>query len=151
MGENGSIAMEIAAHDTDFFMRLEKLQAPRVFFEAQGSSHGDIDLRLVQRIDDLLVPLLGPWEQSNQWFHQMDYYGDGVRSLTFRRSAFPFAVVEALQGLLQGEHERFCILCAVSDKLGVTPPTEEAESEDDYLAIFSKEMLATKGLARSLQ
>lgn len=118
--------MEVANHDTDFFMRLEKLQAPRSVFEAQGGAHGDIDLRLVQLIEDLLVPVLGPWEQSDHWFHQMDYYGDGVRSLTFRRSAFPFALIQSLQSLLCGEHERFCILCTASDQLASVRSSVEA-------------------------
>jgi hypothetical protein len=143
--------MEIAKHETDFFMRLETLQTPRSFFEAQSGAHGDIDLRLVQRIEDLLVPALGPWEQSDQWFHQIDYYGDGVRSLTFRRSVFPFAFIPALQGLLCGEHERFCILCIASDKLCGASPAGGSAREDDYLAIFSNRMLATKELGCGLQ
>ena len=46
--------IEIASHETDFFMRFERLQAPRVVFEDQGEAHGDIDLRLVELIEELL-------------------------------------------------------------------------------------------------
>jgi hypothetical protein len=143
--------MEIAAHDTDFFLRLEKLQTPRSVFESQGEMHGEIDLRLVQMIEGILVPILGRWEQSTHWFHQIDFYGDGVRSLTFSRSAFPYEQVNSLQQLLRGEHEPFCILCIATDKLGGTANRAGVEHDDDYLAIFSGRMLATKTLAAILQ
>ena len=103
--------MEIAAHDTDFHTRLERMLTPRRVFEAQGAAHADIDLRLVQLIEDLLVPALGRWEGSAVWFHQLDFYGDGVRSLTFSRDAFPVDHVKALQNLLRDEHAPFCIIC----------------------------------------
>ncbi len=84
--------MEIAAHDTDFHIRFEGMLTPRIVFEAQGAAHGDIDLRLVQSIEDLLVPSLGRWEASSEWFHQLDFYGDGIRSLTFSRGATTIAL-----------------------------------------------------------
>jgi hypothetical protein len=126
---------------------MEKLQTPRTTFEAQGETHGDIDLRLVNSIEDLLVPILGRWENSDVWFHQLDFYGDGVRSLTFRRAAFPYAQVKSLQQLLHGEHAPFCILCIATDTLAEAIEQGGPESEDDYLAIFSSNMLATKTIA----
>lgn len=143
--------MEIAIHDTEFFMRLDRLLTPRCIFDAQGTAHGEIDLRLAQSIERLLVPILGRWEQSDQWFHQLDFYGDGVRSLTFSRGAFPFNQVRPLQQLLSGEHEPFCILCIATDKLGGKALSGKGEHGDDYVAIFANQMLATKALAATLQ
>ena len=139
--------MEIARHDTDFLLRLEKMQTPRATFEAHGEAHGDSDRRLVQSIEDLLVPILGRWEDSDDWFHQLDYYGDGVRSLTFSRRAFPFDHVNSLQQLLHGEHAPFCILCIATDSLTGASVPSEGEREDDYLAIFADRLLATKAIA----
>ncbi len=141
-----SIPMEIAAYDTDFHTRFERMLAPRSMFEAQGAAHGDIDLRLVQSIEDLLVPSLGRWETSSEWFHQLDFYGDGVRSLTFSRSTFPYGRVEQLQNLLHGEHAAFCILCIATDRLAGAGE----QADDDYLAIFSDRMLVTKNIAARL-
>jgi len=137
--------MEIAAHDTDFHVRFEKMLTPRSVFEAQGAAHGDIDLRLVQSIEDLLVPSLGRWETSSEWFHQLDFYGNGVRSLTFSRSAFPCDHVRQLQNLLRGEHAPFCILCIATDKS--TGAESEKTADDDYLAIFKDKLLVTKNIA----
>ena len=142
--------MEVASHETDFFLRLEKMQTPRAVFEAQGEAHGEIDLRLVQSIEDLLVPSLGRWEQSSTWFHQLDFYGDGVRSLTFSRNAFPFEQVRSLQQLLHGEHAKFCILCIATDKMTELAQPAGSERDDDYLAIFATQLLATKAIAAQL-
>jgi len=143
--------MEIALHDTDFFLRLEKMKTPRTVFEAQGdAAHGEVDLRLVQHIEDLLVPHPGRWEESDNWFHQLDFYGDGVRSLTFSRATFPFEHVKSMQQLLHGEHTQFCILCIASGALGASADQTESSLEDDYLAIFANELLATKAIAARL-
>jgi hypothetical protein len=137
--------MEIAAHETDFHIRFEGMLTPRRVFEAQGAAHGDIDLRLVQSIEDLLVPSLGRWEASSDWFHQLDLYGDGVRSLTFSRSAFPYDHVRQLQNLLCGEHAAFCILCIATDKLAGAGA--DKGDDDDYLALFRDRILVTKNIA----
>ena len=142
--------MEVALHDTDFFLRLERMQTPRAVFEAQGTTHGEVDFRLVQSIDELLIPHLGRWEESDTWFHQLDYYGDGVRSLTFSRAAFPFEHVKSLQRLLQGEHSSFCILCIATSSLGAPIDQIGSSPEDDYLAIFANGLLATKAIAARL-
>lgn len=139
--------MEIASNDHHFFLRFEQLLTPRSAFEAQGDAHGEIDLRLVQAIEELLAPSLGNWEGSGSWFHQLDFYGDGVRSLTFSRAVFPYDQVRRLQALLQGEYAPFCILCIATDKLSRSNDETASEADDDYLAIFAERLLATKALA----
>ena len=142
--------MQIASHDTDFFLLLERLQTPRHVFDAQADEHEAIDARLARRIEALLVPLLGRWEQSSNWFHNLDYYGDGIRSLTFSRRVFPSIQVQQLQRLLEGEHECFCLLCIVTDEPLDASSGGPARAPDDYLAIFAHEILATRALAAEL-
>ena len=141
---------EVVAGEHDFFRRFEHLTADRSIFEAQGASHGDIDLRLIEKIENLLVPLLGRWEQSSKWFHQMDYYGDGVRSLTIQRDSFPRDQLASLQALLVGEHEPFTILCIVTESLLPPNPEPPGTPETQYLALFSRKVLITKELANVL-
>jgi len=126
-----------------FFRELERMKADRSVFQAQGSEHGDIDMRLTSRIEEHLRPLLGKWEGSTVWFHQMDYYGDGVRSLVFRRDIFPRHSLPTLQAMLAGEHRDFTILCSVTDDM-------TSHAKRDFLALFNARMLVTKGLANQL-
>lgn len=107
----------VSPTESAFWSTLESFCAPRSVFEAQGDDHADIDLRLVDSIESLLVPTLGQWEQSDRWWHQLDFYGDGIRSLSFSAEYFSPVFVPAFQQLLVGEHEHFCILCRVSQSL----------------------------------
>ncbi len=107
-----------------FWSSLESFCAPRSVFDAQGDDHADIDLRLVDSIESFLVPTLGQWEQSDRWWHQLDFYGDGIRSLSFAATSFSPSFVPAFQQFLFGEHEHFCILCQVSQSLGGTEDTK---------------------------
>ena len=134
----------------DFWLGFERLKTDRSVFESQGKTHSEIDLRLVDRIESLLMPALGPWEQTSRWFHQMDYYGDGVRALMFRRDVLPRNLLPKLQQLLIGEHESFTILCTVTDQFESPLLEAKGAREDDYLALFSDKMLVTKGLADDL-
>ena len=131
-----------------FFREFERMKADRSVFDAQGDDHGDIDMRLTSRIEEHLRPLLGKWEGSTIWFHQMDYYGDGVRALTFRRDIFPRHSVPSLQAMLAGEHSAFTILCIVVDDMMADP--SQAGATHDFLALFNGRMLVTKGLANQL-
>jgi hypothetical protein len=99
--------IEVAATDKDFWKKLPGFRTPDSVFDAQGDEHGDIDLRLVEKIEAYLEPILGQWEGSDRWWHQMDYYGDGIRSLMFQTSSFQRQFVPALHGLLNGEHAEF--------------------------------------------
>jgi len=137
----------VSGMDT-FFREFERMKADRSVFDAQGDAHGDIDMRLTSRIEAHLRPLLGKWEGSTTWFHQMDYYGDGVRALTFRRDIFPRQTVPSLQAMLEGEHSDFAILCIVTDDLMDDSPRTTAAC--DFLALFNARMLVTKGLANQL-
>lgn len=142
--------MEVVAGEEEFYRRLERLATPRAVFEAQGAEHSQIDMRLVDKIESLLVPLLGRWEQTDRWFHQMDYYGDGVRSLMFRRDVFPRNQLHKLQALLVGEHQPFTILCMVIEQLMQSPGSKPKGRPDDFVALFAGKMLVTKALANEL-
>ena len=131
-----------------FFREFERMKVNRSVFDAQADAHGDIDMRLTSRIEEHLRPLLGKWEGSTMWFHQMDYYGDGVRALTFRRDIFPRQAVPSMQARLAGEHSPFTILCIVTDDLKDDSP--KTSSACDFLALFNARMLVTKGLANHL-
>jgi hypothetical protein len=141
---------EVVSGEKDFFHRLENVAPDRSIFDAQGGEHGNIDLRLVEKIERLLVPLLGNWEQTDRWWHQMDYLGDGVRSLVFRRDLFPRSELPALQAILTGEHSEFTILCTVADALIDDETIPKSKRTDDYLAIFKDKMLITRALANDL-
>lgn len=140
---------EVVATEHDFFRRYERLLPSRSIFEQQGDEHWKIDLDLTGRLEDLLRPKLGAWEQSDRWFHQMDFYGDGVRSLIFRRDLFPRADVPAMRALLTGHHAQFTILCCVTDAL-LPSEEERGKLEDDYLAIWQSGFLVTRRLADAL-
>jgi len=139
----------VVADRDALFRQLGRFATPRSVFDAQGDQHGQIDLRLVTKIEDMLVPALGRWEQSSEWFHQMDYYGDGIRSLTFRRTAFPRERLADLQALLVGEHESFGILCIVIDR-ATTEYCETPDPPDEYLILLSKRIIVTRRLANEL-
>ena len=96
-----------------FWDKLEGFTPPRSVFDAQGEDHADIDLRLVEKIDGYLVPKLGQWEQSDLWFHNIDYYGDGIRSLDLSAQSFSPSYVQAFRDMLVGEHLDFTILCKI--------------------------------------
>jgi hypothetical protein len=131
-----------------FFREFERMKADRSVFNAQGAEHGDIDMRLTSRIEEHLRPLLGKWEGSTTWFHQMDYYGDGVRALMFRRDIFPRHSLPSLQAMLAGDHSAFTILCIVTDDM--TADSLETSASRDYLALFNGRTLVTKRLANQL-
>ena len=138
-------AIRVVPTEAEFWSRFEKGAVPRTYFESQGDAHADMDLRLVEKIEKLLVPALGPWEQSSSWWHQMDFYGDGVRSLTFSRESFAPEFIPKLQALLIGEHEKFCILCQVLECV-----SESESAKLGAIAIYGKHLLITQGLAHDL-
>lgn len=132
----------VAATEPAFWSAFESFCAPRSNFDAQGSRHAEIDLRLVESIESFLIPLLGQWEQSDRWWHQLDHYGDGVRSLSFSADSFSPAYVPAFQRLLVEEHESFCILCQISRSLEGVDDTKIGS-----LAIRSDRLLISYSLA----
>lgn len=99
--------------EEEFWKKLKDFTAPHSVFDAQGEDHGDIDLRLVEKIDGYLVPKIGQWEQSDRWFHNIDFYGDGIRSLELCAQSFSPPYLQDFQGMLIGEHSDFTILCKI--------------------------------------
>jgi hypothetical protein len=132
----------VAATEPAFRNAFESFCAPRSVFDAQGSRHAEIDLRLVESIESFLIPSLGQWEQSDCWWHQLDCYGDGVRSLSFSADSFYPAYVPVFQRLLVGEHASFCILCQIHRSL-----TGVDDTKIGSLAIRSDRLLISYSLA----
>lgn len=137
--------IHVVSTEAEYWSFVERFSGPRSVFEAQGEKHGEIDLHLAENIESLLVPLLGPWERSEKWFHNLDFYGDGVRSLLFRENDFPPQCIPQLQSLLCKDAAGFCIHIHICDKL----------SGDDIktvgaVAIMRDRLVITKPLARTL-
>ncbi len=132
----------VAATEPAFWNAFESFCAPRSIFDAQGGRHGEIDLRLVESIESFLIPVLGEWEASDDWWHQLDCYGDGIRSLSFSADSFSPAYVPAFQRMLVGEHEPFCILCQIHRSLAGIDDTKIGA-----LAIRSDRLLVSYPLA----
>ena len=131
--------------EDEFWARLDDECTDAAVFDAQGDEHSEIDMRLVDKIDAYLQPQIGDWEDSDDWYHKLDYYGDGIRSLLFNKAVFEPEFIAALQRLLTGEHEPFGILCQVF---------EDISSDDDNrigsIAIFSDRIMVSQPLARVL-
>jgi hypothetical protein len=135
----------IVVSEPDFWTRLESECTDEAVFDAQGDAHSEIDMRLVEKIGGVLHPQIGDWESSNDWYHNLDYHGDGIRSLVFNWSVFHADFIEQLQALLVGEHEPFCVLCQVY---------EDMASDDDTrigsVAIFKDRLMVSRPIAKKL-
>ena len=131
--------------ETELWERLEKERTSDAVFDAQGDEHSYIDMRLVEKIEGFLVPKIGKWELSDRWYHKLDFYGDGIRSLSFGWDSFQPEFVGALQGMLSGEHEPFCILCQFYEDFGST-----ADTRIGSMAIFSDRVLVSRPVAARL-
>lgn len=131
--------------ETEFWDRLESECTDRKTFDSQGAEHGDIDMRLVEKIENYLVPIIGRRENTSNWFHQMDCYGDGIRSLSFSLNFFRKDFIDHLQNFLVGEHEPFCILCQLHEDLG-----SERDTKVGSLAIFPNKLMVSKNVAQLL-
>jgi hypothetical protein len=105
------------ASEDEYWSEVGSLKGSSEFFESQGEDHGQIDGELQDAIEGILVPFVGPWERSDVWFHNQDFYGDGIRGLTFRAGDFPWTAVTALQKLLVAESSQFCISIAFAESL----------------------------------
>ena len=113
--------------------------------EAQGDDHERIDLRLVDKIESYLTPILGDWESSEIWWHDLTVDGNGIRSLLFTEAAFDPKFIDELQRFLTGEHEAFCILCQIFESLGGKDDTRIGT-----IIVFSDEIVVSKPVARKL-
>ena len=103
--------------EAEFWEAFSSFCPPGGFFHVRGSAQRDIDRRLLDAIDALLVPKIGP-SGSGEWRHELDTYRDGIHALVFSVSSFDPEFVPLLQALLVGEHEVYCILCQVVGTLG---------------------------------
>lgn len=109
--------IHIVETEAEYWGLVGRFSGPSEVFDAQGDAHGEIDLALSNAIEDILVPVVGPWEQSGVWFHSMDFWGDGIRSLIFRKGDFPFHLIPKLQALLVGDAAAFCITVQICNRL----------------------------------
>jgi hypothetical protein len=134
--------IDVVATDKDFWRQLPDFRTSDSVFDAQGEAHADLDLRLVERIESYLSPVLGQWEGSDSWWHQMDYYGDGIRSLMFRTSAFQPHFVVALHGFLKEEHAEFCIVCQLHESI-----TGDEDTKLGSIAICADKIMVTRPVA----
>lgn len=137
--------VRVVPSEDSYWSEIDGLKGSIEFFEGQGDTHGNIDGDLQDAIERILVPLVGPWERSEVWFHNLDFYGDGVRQLTFRAGDFPWRAVNALQKLLAAEAARFCISVHFTDTL---------ESNGKWLGslgILQHELVATPYTQEMLQ
>ncbi len=109
--------IHLASSDDDFWKLVKTTSAPQSVFDDQGDEHGQIDGRLENRIEDLFVPIVGPWERGGVWFHNQDFFGNGIRYLSFQDKDFPPECIPQLQALLEGEAAAFCIHVQLYDTL----------------------------------
>jgi len=107
-------------------------------------AHEQCDMRLVKQIDAVVGPFLGPQGLEGAWFENLDYYGDGVRQLSFALPEFPIGLLASLRALLTGEHGNFCVLIKFH-----TQRMERGESLG-ALALFSDKVLVTEQLYERL-
>jgi len=135
----------LVVSEDEFWTLLDSECADYAIFDAQGDEHSEIDMRLVEKIDALLEPHIGDWEESDDWYHKLDYYGDGVRSLLFNKTVFQPDFIDSLQCLLTGEHEPFCILCQVFEDF-----SGDDDSRIGSVAIFSDRLMVSRPLAKLL-
>ena len=124
-----------------FWERLGSFIPSRSVFDAHGEDHGDIDLRLVEKLDGYLVPKIGQWEESEVWFHNIDYYGDGIRSLDLSAHSFSPSYLQDFQDMLVGEHSDFTIICKICTDFS------DAGARIGSLAVRSSEILVSYPLA----
>ena len=137
-----TMTRNVAKNEETFWQRFESFTAPSSIFDAQGDDHADIDFRLVEKIDGYLVPKIGNWEQSSKWFHNIDFYGDGVRALELSVECFSPAYIPAFQAMLVGEHVDFTVLCKVMTELS------DSGERIGSVAVRSEQILVSHPLAQ---
>ena len=136
----------VKATEAEFWEAFSSFCPPGGFFDIQDEAQCEIDRRLVEAIDAVLVPRLGRWQESKQWQRQSDVYRAGIHSLVFSAASFDSDFVPSLQRLLVGEHEIFCILCQVLPSLG-----GPSESRIGSVAIRSNRLLVSYPLVKYLR
>jgi hypothetical protein len=109
--------------------------------------HARLDMELTSRIDRIYTEALGPWEPDDaEWWHNMDFYGDGVRALRFVLHRFPPDSLVTVRGHLSGAHDGFSILIWFwQNKI------EDKTDPFGGLWITARETLVTRSLIGPLQ
>jgi hypothetical protein len=135
----------VKASEAEFWEAFSSFCPPGSFFFGNDIPHKDIERRLVEAIDALMVPRLGTWQASGKWRHEAGVYRDGIRSLVFSAENFDPDLVPALQRLLVGEHDVFCILCKIVPSLD-----GPSEARIGSIAIRSNRLLLSYPLVKYL-
>ena len=119
----------------------QRCAAARKRFESQAKErHEDLDMSLTSQIEALYRPLLGPWESEGAgWWHNMDFYGDGVRSLSFDWTQFPPDTLSQLRSYLGGQHVGFSVCINFYEG--------EMDNRLGRLWMDSREIIVTKKVA----
>jgi hypothetical protein len=120
----------------------------RAHFALQDQElHARLDMELASKIERLYIEAIGPWEPDDaEWWHNMDYYGDGVRALRFVLHRFPPDSLATVRGYLSGAHDGFSVLIwfwqsQIEDKAGPV----------GGLWMTARETLVTRSLIDPLQ
>jgi hypothetical protein len=137
----------LAEDEDDFWARFSELvNSFDVENEDSATAHEQCDRRLVKKIDLIVEPVLGPRGSDDElWSENLDFFGDGVRQLSFRWADIPPFLLGQLQALLVGEHEPFCILIKFHTAL------KENGELVALLALFHNSTLATRGFYEALR
>jgi hypothetical protein len=140
--------VSIVQTEEEFWKRFEHY---RRHFDSSTNelerAHGEVDLRLVEAIEKVIQPILGPSGFNGEPWHQnLDFYGDGVRSLEVDSSRFVSAVITPLHATLGGEHERFSILIEYYRNF-----TDEPLQKVGVLALFAPRILMMQSLVAVLE
>ncbi|MGD2117719.1 MAG: hypothetical protein PVG66_05120 [Chromatiales bacterium] len=118
-----------------FFSRLPSEEK----MAALGDTLEELEIALIEKTESLLEPQIGAWDETKEWWHQMDFFGDGKRELAFSRSVFNPSFVSELQALLTGPFKIFAFFIQV-------PETMEEWGNNKYgeVGIFNNQVIATK-------
>ncbi|HTU68351.1 MAG TPA: hypothetical protein VMF52_20580 [Steroidobacteraceae bacterium] len=124
----------------------QRCDAARARFESQDEKHhAELDMELTTKIDDLYRAVLGPWEGPEaDWWHNMDFYGDGVRALRFVLKRFPPDSIAKIAPLLTGKHDGFSMLVWFWEK-----QIEEGKPVGG-LWLSARELIVTRSLVEPL-
>jgi hypothetical protein len=102
--------IDVVASDKAFWARFTR--DCEMFADSPNGSSERVDLRLFEKIEAVVRPVLGAWERGNPaWWHNVDWNGDGVRSLAFNLQVFPRSFIASFHKLLVVEHANLCVLC----------------------------------------
>jgi hypothetical protein len=100
-----------------FWAQFTSEMKPQSYFDTYGEELWELDQKLYESIESILVPILGPWEGTDNWWHETDFHGDGIRTLIFSRYCFLPNLIPQFQSLLVGDLENFVIVCLVYEHI----------------------------------